>query len=106
MNYFQIIQMYGMKGLTIKMKITFEINDDEYNDFIGGLNNALNCYGNVVGAYYFGCTNDVPSKIYDFLKDKFGDNEDAKLEFLQNRFNILKKVYKQLEKGGVDEKKL
>ena len=75
------------------MKIVIEINDVEL--FAKSLNNAIAAYGNIISAIDLGC--EVPL-MFDVLKT-------INFENLQERYNCLIDVYKQVEHMEKDFKR-
>ena len=76
------------------MIIQIETNDRE--ELKNAINNGLFLLGRELKALYFGLEDDIPSDLIKLLDSKFGNDCQAKLNFMQNRFDLLKQLYEQL----------
>ena len=75
------------------MKIKFEVND--FEEFLSAFNNSIVALQDIYAALYFGC--EIPLKFEKMLKEKFGNNDEAKIECLKNRIILLQNIYKEIE---------
>jgi len=73
-----------------------QIETDDKEELKNAINNSLFLLGREVKALYFGLEDDMPSDLIKLLNNRFGDDHDAKLNFMQNRFDLLKQLYEQL----------
>lgn len=75
------------------MKIEFEVND--FGEFLSAFNNSIVALQHIYAGLYFGC--EIPLNFDKMLKEKFGNNDEAKIECLRNRVALLYNIYKELE---------
>ena len=84
------------------MKVTIDIEDPQL--LLSGLSHAINCYGDVVKAIFFGCSDSVPLNILEYLEKNNIEGYDEQFKHLKVRFEILKDVFYQLDKEIKDDK--
>jgi hypothetical protein len=81
------------------MKIELEIKDEDFNNLICGLNNAIICYGDRICYVLFGLADTLPDKLAP-LGDIDCDTLEARKKSLLNIYNQLLEIEKNQKKVG------
>ena len=76
------------------MKIQFEVPDEEIDLFISAMSQAIYSYGTIAAALSLGC--EIPSFIIEVLERNGIDDYSERVEYVKDRFKILKKFYQDI----------